>query len=108
MQKKNKTDIGRASYGTSARKLTGNSAETYCSEEALEELMLVNEAMDRRFLPRCRGCQRVDPKCSQASGTKVPWHQRIVRCAVLYESLYEVLREATEALEPCLCQESVV
>lgn len=83
-------------------------AGTYCSEEALKKLIVVHAAMDRRFLPRCRGSQRVDPKCLQASGAKVARQQRIVLCTVLDESLYEAIRQTAEAIEPCLSPESVI
>jgi hypothetical protein len=88
--------------------LLATGAGTYSSKEAFEKLMVVNDTMDGRLLPRHRGCQRVDPKCLQASGAKVARQQRILGCAVLYEVLCEVIRQTTETLEPCLSPKSVI
>jgi hypothetical protein len=92
----------------SEREFTCNRVRTYLSEEALEKLILVNKAMDRRLLSRHRGCQRADPKRLQASGAKDSRQQRIVGCAVPNEFMYEAVRQTTEALEPYLSPESVV
>jgi len=83
-------------------------AWTYRSEEALQKLMVVNQAMHRRLLPRRRRRQCVDTKYLQAGGAQVARQQRVFLRAVLDEILDEVLRQAAEVLESCLSPESVV
>jgi len=45
--------------------------KTYNSKEPMEKPMVVNEAMDRRLLPRCRACQVGDPEFLHPIGTEV-------------------------------------